>query len=40
MCYSDNYFTINTEDKAKEFGLAIIKAVEKTHTIALSLIHI
>ena len=34
VCYSDNYFTINTEDKAKEFGLAIIKAVKKTHTIA------
>lgn len=34
MWYSDNYFTINTEDKAKEFGLAIIKAVKKTHTIA------
>lgn len=29
----ENYFTIHTNDKVKEFGQAIIKAVEKTHTI-------
>lgn len=29
----ENYFTIDTNDKVKEFGQAIIKAVEKTHTI-------
>lgn len=31
----DNYVTFSTNDeRAKEFGQAIIKAVEKTHTIA------
>lgn len=29
----ENYFTIDTNDKVKEFGQAIIEAVEKTHTI-------
>lgn len=30
----EDYFAINTDDKVKEFGQAIIKAVIKTHTIA------
>ena len=34
MSYRDNSFVICTDDKAKEFGKAVIKAVEKTHTIA------
>ena len=34
MSYKDNSFVIRVDDKAKEFGKSVIKAVEKTYTIA------